>query len=535
MSISFEDSLKKAQAESERATVAPLSLASVADEEVAIAAFAIANEDNGIATLAEEENMIAAYSGDDGNWQQHPNYVYYHQFYDDNISDINDEKDITLNKKQLNISQEENSQFIPFEMSRYYDGFDLATTVISIHYTTKNGRHGASKPVNVSYNNERIRFAWLVDAGATIDIGTLEFEIHAYGTVTGNDGVTRAYTWKTKRNKDLNVLESLCDCEDTVNNIDDSWLQELVTDIAENIANEIKDVAVGEQVAAAENAAERAETAANNAEQSVANALNGYATETYVDNAVAGVDVSEQLENYALKTYVDEQITSVTEDVDVKVANINNNLTNNYYTTAQSDQKLAATLEDYATTDYVDKAIADADISSKLENYYTKEETYNKTEVDNALNNVSVDLTGYATEKYVDDKATTLSSSIETNTENISSLSTTVGDLQNTVNSIDTSPRLTYDVAYNDTEDADVGENVFVFYEIENEGKENEVREAKKKFTIVGGSGGGVTSSSLKIGYVTTSPLVVTTNDEAIIKYTFSGTGSYSTGWRKLF
>ena len=526
MSISFEDSLKKAQAESERATVAPLSLASVADEEVAIAAFAIANEDNGIATLAEEENMIAAYSGDDGNWQQHPNYVYYHQFYDDNISDINDEKDITLNKKQLNISQEENSQFIPFEMSRYYDGFDLATTVISIHYTTKNGRHGASKPVNVSYNNERIRFAWLVDAGATIDIGTLEFEIHAYGTVTGNDGVTRAYTWKTKRNKDLNVLESLCDCEDTVNNIDDSWLQELVTDIAENIANEIKDVAVGEQVAAAENAAERAETAANNAEQSVANALNGYATETYVDNAVAGVDVSEQLENYALKTYVDEQITSVTEDVDVKVANINNNLTNNYYTTAQSDQKLAATLEDYATTDYVDKAIADADISSKLENYYTKEETYNKTEVDNALNNVSVDLTGYATEKYVDDKATTLSSSIETNTENISSLSTTVGDLQNTVNSIDTSPRLTYDVAYNDTEDADVGENVFVFYEIENEGKENEVREAKKKFTIVGGSGGGVTSSSLKIGYVTTSPLVVTTNDEAIIKYTFSGTDS---------
>ena len=55
---------------------------------------------------------------------------------------------------------------------------------------------------------------------------------------------------------------------------------------------------------------------------------------------------------------------------------------------------------------------------------------------------------------------------------------------------------------------------------------ENEVKEAKKKFTIVGGSGGSATSSSLKIGYVTTSPLVVTTSDEAIIKYTFSGTDS---------
>jgi len=75
-------------------------------------------------------------------------------------------------------------------------------------------------------------------------------------------------------------------------------------------------------------------------------------------------------------------------------------------------------------------------------------------------------------------------------------------------------------------ENPDVGENVFVFYEIENEGKENEVKEAKKKFTIVGGGGGSATSSSLKIGYVTTSPLVVTTSDEAIIKYTFSGTDS---------
>ena len=139
---------------------------------------------------------------------------------------------------------------------------------------------------------------------------------------------------------------------------------------------------------------------------------------------------------------------------------------------------------------------------------------------------MSVDLTGYATEKYVDDKTGILSSDVATNKENISSLSTTVGNLQNTVNSIDTSPRLTYDVEYNDVENPDVGENVFVFYEIENEGKENEVKEAKKKFTIVGGSGGGATSSSLKIGYVTTSPLVVTVDDSAIIKYTFSGTDS---------
>lgn len=127
----------------------------------------------------------------------------------------------------------------------------------------------------------------------------------------------------------------------------------------------------------------------------------------------------------------------------------------------------------------------------------------------------------------MDNKTDALSSSIATNTDNISSLSTTVGNLQNTVDSIDTSPRLTYNAVYNDTDDPNSGENKFVLYEIENEGVEGaEVKTPKASFVIVGGSGGGGTSSTLKINYVTTSPLIVTTNDKAIIKYNFSGTDS---------
>jgi hypothetical protein len=179
----------------------------------------ISYEEPAVMSLSLEDELIAAYSGDDGNWQQHNSYVRYSVFSDDNLSTVSDEKDIVLNRKQFNITQEENSQYIPFEMNRYYDGFDLVNTLISIHYQTKSGRHAASKPVNVTYNNEKIRFGWLIDAGATLDVGTLEFEIHAYGSIAGSDGVSKAYTWKTKRNKDLNVLESLCDCEDVINNI----------------------------------------------------------------------------------------------------------------------------------------------------------------------------------------------------------------------------------------------------------------------------------------------------------------------------
>ena len=510
MPLSFEESIKNNVVNTTKNNIAPI--APVPAMAVAPVADDIGVIDNSIMTL-DENYGIAAYSGDDGNWQQHNGYVRYSVFSDDNISTINETKDIALNSKQLNITQEENSQYIPFEMPRYYDGFDLVNTILSIHYTTKSGRHAGVKPVNVSFNNEKIRFGWLIDAGATLDAGALEFEIHAYGTVTGSDGISKAYTWKTKSNKSLNVLESMCDCEDVINNIDNTWLQELITDVAEKVANEIKDVAVGEQVKAAEDAAAAAERSAESARQyaetassvattAVNTALKDYATKSYVDEAIAGVDVSEQLENY------------------VQVSDLDN-----YYNKTETEQRISSILEDYATKEDVANAITDADITEKLNNYYTKSETYSQSEIDEKVSNVTVDLTGYATESFVTDKTGALSSDIATNKENISSISTALSELQEDVGAIDTSPRFTYDVAYNDAEDEEVGENVFVLYEITGEGTENEVREAKRKFTIVGGSGGG-SSSSLKISYVTTSPVITTINDKVLITYNFTGTDS---------
>lgn len=509
MSLSFEESLKNSK-----------SIAVV--EDIPMTTNAIV-DDMGVATpmtmTLNEDYGIAAYIGNDGNWTQHNGYTYYSNFHDDNFSVVNDGKEISLNDKQINITQEENSQFIPFEMSRYYDGYDLTRATLSVHYETKSGRHGSSKPINVTYNNEKIRFGWLVDAGATLDAGKLKFEIHAYGTVTGNDGVSKGYVWKTKTNENLNVLQSLCDCKDVINSIDDSWMQELITDIAENIAEEIKNVAIGEQIEAAERAATSAQQSADSARQYASDAsssaieavntvLASYATTNYVDEAVASVDVTEQLKDYAK-----------TEDVNSAIFGVNNNLQTNYNTKTETVEILS----EYATKDDVANAITEADISEKLNNYYKKAETYNRDEIDEALDNISLD--GYATEIYVDNKVSPLSTSVSTNTDNISALSDAIGELQSDVGAIDTSPRLTYDVAYNDAEDDDVGENVFVLYEITNEGKENEIREAKKKFTITGGSGSG-SSSSLKILYVTTSPVITTVNDKVLITYNFSGTDS---------
>ena len=54
--------------------------------------------------------------------------------YDDNVfSTISGELDINIVSSQANVTQGNNSQVIPFEMPRYYDGIDLMQMTIQIH------------------------------------------------------------------------------------------------------------------------------------------------------------------------------------------------------------------------------------------------------------------------------------------------------------------------------------------------------------------------------------------------------------------
>lgn len=188
-------------------------------------------------TLATEPAMMsilpemAAYSGDDGSWMQHTKYQHYSDYSDDNISTIDDQKNIALNNKQTNINQEENSQLIPFEMNRYYDGFDLTNTTIVIHYETSDGYHAEATPINVTYNNSKIRFGWLVDAHVTHIAGSVKFEIRAYGVNSKGN----AYLWKSRTATDLTVLQSLCSKCDKVIELDDSWIQEIVGLVTQTI------------------------------------------------------------------------------------------------------------------------------------------------------------------------------------------------------------------------------------------------------------------------------------------------------------
>lgn len=447
-------------------------------------------------------------------------YAWFDAYIDNNISIVDANKGISVNNAQVNISQESNSQFIPFEMDRKYDGIDLKDMALSIHFTTSDGQHFASKPVNVEYSENKIRFAWLVDTNATHIDGNIKFEIHADGLIVDDTKKEYGYRWKSQSTDKFNILKSLCqdpNCEPVV--VSDDWVQEIVENVAQSVADKIGDTQIN-----LSNYYTKSEVDTKVANVTVD--LTGYATENYVDEKVSAIDVTEQLTDYAKKTEIPAKVSQLENDA-------------GYLTQHQDISGLATkdeveivenkipSINGLATEAYVNESVAAIDVSDKLKDYaksadvYTKNDVYTKSEIDEKVSNVEVDLSGYYTKSEVDTKT----APIETNTSNISSLSTTVAGLQTKVDSIDTSPKKTYDVAYNDAENPDVGENVFVFYEIENEGLESEVKEAKKKFTIVGG-GGSSASSSLKIEYITKTPIIATMSDSVVIKYNFTGTDS---------
>lgn len=163
---------------------------------------AVVDLDDGIMTLADDSNNNLPSGFTKSSVSAHK---WYSDYTDTSYSTIdNSSKKITVDKSQVNIQQEQNSQFIPFKMARYYDGIDLSEMVITIHFVNAESNDFTSTAVNVCYNASEIRFAWLVDLYATSVAGTLTFEILASGT---KGDLT--YVWRTQPNDSLTVVQSL--------------------------------------------------------------------------------------------------------------------------------------------------------------------------------------------------------------------------------------------------------------------------------------------------------------------------------------
>lgn len=134
------------------------------------------------------------------NWEFVEGYNNENNYTDKSVCQINsDDKTISTINKQTLLVGERNSQYIIFQISRYYDGIDLSTKNIGILYSTESGFFDINKPINVKRNDEFLNFGWLIPAEASSEQGKLSFCIEFYSD---------EYSLKTKP-AELNVDDTM--------------------------------------------------------------------------------------------------------------------------------------------------------------------------------------------------------------------------------------------------------------------------------------------------------------------------------------
>lgn len=485
--------------------------------------------------VVDNETTVSTYTNTTLPYSE--KYLIYNEYVDEKISTIDENKNIELDESQVNLTQEENSQYVRFKMFRRYDGVDQLNMTLLMHAVTPDKNDVYINPVNVQYDDNYLYFGVILPKSVCAVKGTVQFEIQAIGVNEKGD----AYTLKTRK-AEFNVEESLSGNGTVEPGEDTGWITTFLQQVTEK---------VGE----AQTAANEAKASANSAESSATTAQKTVNTaKTELTNTVNST-IKTALTNYYNKKEIDDQFANIDlSDVYDKInsidglAKFNVTYTSDTYTLSfyNGDKKIKDVVlnSDPSATwvaaygKVVDKKITDAitPVSKSLNDYKTKTDA-NLSAIHKNIDNLPDTLkTKYYDKEAMNDllgkkasnsdveSLTTKVGAVEqvanSNKTSISTIGNKIASLEDAIGKIDVEPGKTYEATY-DTESGN-----YTLWEITNEGETNEERTIKSQFKIVGGSGGGSTSTTLKIEYVTKSPVIVTTNDKAIIKYNFSGQDS---------
>ena len=113
------------------------------------------------------------------------------------------EKNVVVGDIGKIVMGETNSQEIEFSIPRYYDNVDLLDKNFYILYQTQGGIFKV-EAIDKAYNDEEIRFSWLMNEDATMYSG----KITATVQIEGTDEQGKPYIMKTM-NFSLNVEDAL--------------------------------------------------------------------------------------------------------------------------------------------------------------------------------------------------------------------------------------------------------------------------------------------------------------------------------------
>lgn len=489
-----------------------------------------------VMTLASVDDDMDVYAGDD--YEIVSGYDQYSQYIDEKYSTVDNNKNITMDSSQINITQESNSQYIPFRIPRFYDGIDLSEMTFCVRYSDKltGGNPGEYPVVNVKRNSQYICFGWLIDDKLTKTPGEYIFEIRATGQI-GN----LVYAWSTRPNGKINILQGI-DINGAIEPSDSGWMTSF----------EKKIVGYTEE-------AKQAATKAKNAATEVNEKLNNI-KESVMSEIRDEINNTSSLVNYYTKTEVDTQEKHINDSISLLKNAIDNmdGLANLDISYTKANQTLTLLYKD--SKKEIAHAVIDIDSLSKLRAKYTTSDgkgilsfyqegveepitsvnigsidpstewvTANITPINNSIQSIQeqqtkdeqkiTNLTSSLDEvkkteipqikkdvSQATNSVANMKQTVDGNKEAVDSLGTNFDTLEGRVKKLEENPASTeYDVDYAD--------NIFYW-------KEN--GETIKTFTIQGGGGGGTTTSTMTIERITPADAIFLLGNKSVIEYTWS-------------
>lgn len=142
-------------------------------------------------------NQAEAHEQNQNNWQMDFRYESKEFYIDEHGTVEIRNKTIGDMSKHISVKGESYSQYIEFRTNRFYDGVDLTKMLLSIYFEIPNVGSDENRPVNVYYNDNEIKFGWVIPDVVSQKSSTLNLCIYARGKL--EDGKT--YLLKTKTTK----------------------------------------------------------------------------------------------------------------------------------------------------------------------------------------------------------------------------------------------------------------------------------------------------------------------------------------------
>lgn len=482
MALSFGESLKKVQAETKSAVISAKPVYEAYDTEAY-------NAEN---IVSDQPDLSLPYSD---------KYVKYTEYYDPNFSIIDENKNITLDSSQINLTQEENSQYIPFKMFRRYDNIDQLNMTLLMHCVTPLGGDVYVTPVNVQYDDSYLYFGVIIPASVCATKGEVLFEIQSIGTNEKGD----SYKLIT-RNSKFNVEESLSGNGTVEPTPDTGWMMTFLKQVTEEVgkaqtaANEAK-----ESAKEAKASADKLQGTIDNAKEELSTSLDtriasyllSYYTKTEVDNLLKNIDLTD----------VYNKINSIDGLAKFNVEYNSDTRTMSFYNGDKKIKDIVLNTDPSAEWVVSYGKVVDGKISTATTPIQKSLDSFKSTVNSDlqAIHKNIDDLPETLKTKYYDKDATNQLLTAKADASDVSNLSTKIGvveqtassnkssiaavgtkvaSLEDTIGKLSTDPGKTYDATYSD-------DNIYTLWEIEKEGTEEEQRTQKATFKISGGGGGG--------------------------------------------